>query len=307
MKNVDTVILSLERVSETLSAIESALQQAEVDGLVIVVDQGSSPATVAALQRLADESDRVVLDLQAENLGVPGGRRRGLELSSAQFVAFLDNDAVFEGAGMLRRAVDFFAEPDVAALSFRVVLASSGELDQLSWVHRLDWQSRAAETFHASQFIGAGFMLRRSAYDVTPGLHSPLFFYWEELDLAYALRSAGYEVLHVGELIVRHNVSPERRVTWSGGRFYYYVRNRVAIEWKYFGLRRAFTFGFWYLLLALRRGHTRDAVRALRDCRGLYERPFGVMSRRGRARQKELSPGPGDRAALALRKLRASS
>lgn len=306
--NVDTVILSFDRVNETLAAIESALRQTEIHGLVIVVDQGSSAEAVKALQDLAACEPRIQLDLQSENLGVPGGRRRGTILSTAPFVGFLDNDATFESSDVLARGVNTFTSmASVGAISFRVLLSSTRELDQLSWVHRMDRRDRAGETFLASQFVGAGFMLRRSAYDRTPGMHSPLFFYWEELDLSYALRSEGFDVLHVGELSVLHNVSPERRVTWTGGRFYYYVRNRVAIEWKYFGIGRALLFSAWYLLLAARRGHICDALRGLRDARGLYEPPRGVMSRAGRQKVRKLTPTKRERIELALAKLRERS
>ena len=231
-----------------------------------------------------------------------------MSLSTAPVVGFLDNDATFESNDVLARGADIFAaRASVAAISLRVLLSSTRELDQLSWVDRLDRRYRAGATFMAAQFVGAGFMLRRSADDRTAGLHSPLFFYWEELDLSYALQSAGFDVLHVGELSVLHNVSPERRVTWAGGRFYYYVRNRVAIEWKYFGLGKAVLFSGWYLLLAIRRGHIRDAVRGLRDARGLYETPGGVMSRVGRRKVRKLTPSKRERAYLALAKLRGRS
>jgi GT2 family glycosyltransferase len=150
-------------------------------------------------------------------------------------------------------------------------------------------------------------VLRRSAYDSTPGWRASLFFYWEGLDLAYALHSSGWQVVHAGHLAILHNVSPERRVQWGQGRFYYYARNRVAIEWDYFGLLPAAKFAAWYLVLGVRRRHAGAALRGLRDAFGVHAEDVDRrMPADAKVRVRALMPARRDAARIAVRKLRRS-
>lgn len=308
LPHIDTVILSFERLSETLKAIDSALEQTDVRGQVIVIDQGSAADTVEALLERARGEARLTVDLQPVNLGPPGGRRRAMEISVAPFVACLDNDAVFDGSDVLSRAVAMLeTRADLGAVGLLVRLASGGGIDALSWPHRLDWMDRMNEVLETVQFAEGAVVLRRSAYDSTPGWRSELFFYWEGLDLAYGLHSAGWGVVHAGPLAIRHNVSPERRVHWDGGRFYYYVRNRVAIEWDYFGVFKAAQFAVWYLALGVSRRHLQDAARGLRDVRLVVgDRGARRMSTSAKTRVRRLQPDRREAFRIARSKLRRS-
>jgi len=306
--SVDVLILSFERLADTLRAIDSALGQVGIAGLVIVVEQGSSVETVEALRRRAALDERILLDVQNHNLGAPGGRRRGMELSSAEFVASLDNDAVYRDRATIAEAVAILRfNPQLAAVGITVLLSSSKELDRLSWPHRLDWIDRASSQFEAVQFAEGAVVIRRAAYDSTPGWRAPLFFYWEGLDLAYSLLAEGWKILHAGHLAILHNVSAERRVKWREGRFYYYARNRVAIEHDYFGPLKAMKFAMWYLCLGVTRRCLGQAIRGVRDARLM--RDSAISRRISPSRRKvieHLFPSTLESLRIALSKLRRS-
>jgi GT2 family glycosyltransferase len=306
--NVDFLILSFERLADTLCAIDSALSQTGIAGRVIVVEQGSSAETVEALRQRAAADERILLDLQDHNLGAPGGRRRGMELSNAEFVASLDNDATYQDNETVAEAVAILqSSPQLAAVGITVLLSSSKELDRLSWPHRLDWIDRATSTFEAVQFAEGAVVIRRAAYDTTPGWRARLFFYWEGLDLAYSLLAKGWSILHAGHLAILHNVSAERRVQWREGRFYYYARNRVAIEHDYFGITKAMRFALWYLCLGVTRRCLGQTVRGVRDARQM--RDPAIPRRISPARRKaieHLYPSPVESLRIAKTKLRRS-
>ena len=54
----------------------------------------------------------------------------------------------------------------------------------------------------------------------------------EELDLGYRMLNLGYKIKYVPDVAVLHKVSPEARVGWDRGRYYYMVRNRLYIHYK---------------------------------------------------------------------------
>ena len=303
---VDVIILSLERASDTVECITSALAQ-ECLGRVIVIDQGSSQETQAVLAELFSNDDRVLLHLGLTNLGVPGGRALGCKLATAEYVVAIDNDAVFEGTTVLKDVHSLFEGDDrLGAISFRIDVHSNGGLDHQSWAHRLDYTDRAGDTFDCVQFIGAGHALRARAYREAGGYDTELFFYWEELAVSYRLISLGYKVVHAGFIVVRHKVSSEQRIEWKSGRFYYFTRNRVAIEGRLLGNRtRGSMYAFWYLVLGARRGLAREALRGIRDSVKLFHGEQIVMGRSEMNQLRRLRPDRIATARIAIRKLRA--
>lgn len=220
-------------MEETIGAISSTLEQRGVEKHVLVVDQGSEAAQLARLRRFVEDRP-VVLEEVGCNVGVPAGRNIASRMGRAPYIVALDNDAVFGGPDMLHRAVARLeAEPGLGAIGFRILNYFTGRDDPLSWGYPRALMHRSAEEFPAAQFVGAGHALRRAAFEAAGGYDDRLFFAWEELDLSYRMLNLGYEIRYVPDVVVLHKVSPEERMRWDAGRFYYTVRNRLYIHWKY--------------------------------------------------------------------------
>jgi succinoglycan biosynthesis protein ExoO len=77
-------------------AIESALAQKGI-GLVevVVVDDGSTDASAAVLERLAQSSPWLRVLHNRHNLGPGGSRNRGIDVAKGEWVALLDADDAF--------------------------------------------------------------------------------------------------------------------------------------------------------------------------------------------------------------------
>lgn len=231
---VDIVILSWGRIDETCAAIDSALAQEGVTPRVIVIDQGSKPDEIAQLEVHCAGRETVTLIKNSTNAGVPGGRHQGAELGSAPYLVFLDNDAEFATPGELARAVaEFERDGKLGALAFRIRLFAAEGDDASSWTYPHPVGTFAARRFVADRFVGAGHMIRRSAYDAAGGYDPRFVFMHEEMDLAYRIINAGYSIVYEPSVAIRHKVSADRRVTWSGDRYYYHLRNRIYIAAKY--------------------------------------------------------------------------
>jgi glycosyltransferase involved in cell wall biosynthesis len=87
---VSVVIPVLNRPVAIRRAIESVLAQTLQDFEVIVVDDGSTDGTVAAVQSFADR--RIRLIRHDRRRGGSAARNTGIRASSAPYVAFLDSD-----------------------------------------------------------------------------------------------------------------------------------------------------------------------------------------------------------------------
>jgi GT2 family glycosyltransferase len=232
--DADVVILALDRPEETLSAIGSALAQRGVSRHVTVLDQGSSAANVARFAALLDGRPDAWLLCSAENLGVAGGRNLASALGHARVIVGLDNDASFADADTLARAVAALdADPGLAAIGLRIVVDATGEDDLLSWGYPCRLLPRAGESFDAATFVGAGHAISRAAWEAVGGYDPRLFFCWEEYDFCLGAIARGWRIRYRGDIVVRHKISAERRVAWSGRRWFYFVRNRLYLGRKH--------------------------------------------------------------------------
>lgn len=105
---VSVVIPSYNMEAFTPLTIESVLAQDYPHVEVIVVDDGSSDGSVAALSRFGD---RIRL-IEQKNAGACAARNRGLKECKGEFVAFLDCDDLWEPQKLTRCVETLQAKPD---------------------------------------------------------------------------------------------------------------------------------------------------------------------------------------------------
>jgi Glycosyl transferase family 2 len=155
--DADIVILSLERVVETIAAIRSACEQTEVSVQVFVLDQGSRPETLQHLAEACGERANVTLLAVDENLGVAGGRNLISGLGCGRVIVALDNDAEFATEDTVARMVAALdAEPQLGAIGCRIVTYADGADDLSSWGYPADLLACAGENFDSVTYVGAG-------------------------------------------------------------------------------------------------------------------------------------------------------
>ncbi|MFD1702333.1 glycosyltransferase family 2 protein [Methylopila henanensis] len=121
MPSISVVMPVYNRERVVRRAVDSVLAQTFVDFELLVVDDGSSDGTAAAVEAFADP--RVRLLRQPENRGGNAARNRGVREAQAPLIAFIDSDDRFL-PGKLAYVADYFARrPDVDVLidSFELV------------------------------------------------------------------------------------------------------------------------------------------------------------------------------------------
>jgi glycosyltransferase involved in cell wall biosynthesis len=140
MPHFTAAISTYNREALLVQALDSVLAQTYADFEVIVVDNGSLPATRTALEPYMDR----IRYVWQENRGRAGGRNRAIELAHGTYVAFLDDDDLWLADKLERQEAAFREHPRAALVHGHVeVIDEAGALQpQLTAVHRGLW-SRA--------------------------------------------------------------------------------------------------------------------------------------------------------------------
>jgi O-antigen biosynthesis protein len=240
---VSIVIPVYNKIAYTAACLRSLA--ADTDSVafeVIVVDDGSSDATP---QRLGEISGiRSIRNEQ--NLGFVGSCNAGAACATGEFVAFLNNDTVVV-AGWLQALLRCFdEEPDAGLAGARLVypdgrLQEAGGIvfsDGSGWNYgRFDDPADPRYNFRreVDYCSGAAIVLRRDFFVSLGGFdtrYAPA--YYEDTDLAFAVRAAGKNVFYEPRATVIHFEGVTAGTDTTSGIKRYQVVNRGKFlhKWK---------------------------------------------------------------------------
>jgi len=197
--SVSVVVLTMgDRPLELERAVRSVLEQAGDEVEVFVLGNGGDvpplPVGVRTLRL-------------AENIGVPGGRNRGVEETSGEIVVFLDDDGWYPSRGLVEHVRESFsADPRLGIVSFRIIDPSSGE-GARRHVPRLR-VSHPERSSQVTTFLGGACAVRRAVFDQV-GLFCKDFWYGhEETDLAWRAMDRGWGIVYDADAVMWHPVRP---------------------------------------------------------------------------------------------------
>jgi GT2 family glycosyltransferase/glycosyltransferase involved in cell wall biosynthesis len=210
---VSIIIPVYNKFAYTAACLRSLAEHAgSVPFEVVVVDDGSSDATP---QRLAEISGiRAVRN--AENLGFVGSCNAGAECATGEFVVFLNNDTVVTAGWLDALLRCFEQEPDCGLVGAKLVypdgrLQEAGGIvfaDGSGWNYgRFDDPADPRYNFRreADYCSGAAILMRRDLFVQLGGFdarYAPA--YYEDTDLAFAVRAAGKKVFYEPRSMVIH-------------------------------------------------------------------------------------------------------
>jgi len=210
---VSIVIPVYNKFAYTQACLKSLAEHAgRVPFEVIVVDDGSRDETP---ERLA-EIDGIRAIHNAENLGFVGTCNAGAAAARGEFVLFLNNDTVVTPGWLEALVCCFEEEPDAGLVGAKLVypdgrLQEAGGIvfrDGSGWNYgRFDDPADPRYNFRreADYVSGAAILLRRALFERLGGFDSRYApAYYEDTDLAFAVRAAGYKVYYEPRATVIH-------------------------------------------------------------------------------------------------------
>jgi GT2 family glycosyltransferase len=173
---------------------------------LIVVDNASTDGSVDRVRTMFPAARVVSNDV---NRGYAPACNQGAAAATADFIVFLNSDAFLEPTD-LERLLEAARSDESGAVWQPVTYGTDGRLestgDMFTWwginLH-LDAvpPGRVADVFAT---VGAALVVRRSAFEHIGGFQDSYFAYYEESDLCWRARLAGWEVRVVTDTRVAH-------------------------------------------------------------------------------------------------------
>lgn len=130
-----------------------------------------------------------------ENRGVLA-RNVGARAARGDILVFNDDDVLIEPPDFLDRfGATLAADPKLGLVCARTIMVESGDTPRAYFPHT-NKRLPADRSFKTFRFQANAFALRRAAYDEVGLLADDFFYGLEEIDYAYRLIKAGWQILH---------------------------------------------------------------------------------------------------------------
>lgn len=239
---VSIVIPVYNHVPHTLACLRAlAAHPPQVACEILVVDDGSSDETVQWMPRI----EGLRYEVRAHNGGFIEACNDGVARSRGDFVVLLNNDTVPQ-PGWLDALLETFQRVPDAGLVGSQLLYPDGRLQESGGVVFSDGSAWSYGRFESPEdprysalrdvdyCSGAAVMLPRALWDALDGLdtrYRPA--YYEDTDLAFAVRAAGKRVLVQPASRVVHDEGTSNGTDTSTGIKAYQVRNRSVFAAKW--------------------------------------------------------------------------
>nr|MDQ3578511.1 glycosyltransferase [Actinomycetota bacterium] len=123
LPRVSAIVLAWKSEPWLRRSVQAILASEKVDVDVILVDNGCTDDDVEVLA----ESDGVTVVRPGRNLGYSGGNNAGVAVSTGDYVALINGDAIVE-PGTLARLVEELARPEVGIAAGAIRLADDPSL-----------------------------------------------------------------------------------------------------------------------------------------------------------------------------------
>ncbi len=192
---------------------------------VIIVDNASTDGTAGMIKKCFSE---VKLIINHENRGFAAANNQAFELSRGEYVLLLNPDTILhpKSLDILVKFMD--SNEDVGACgpklldtdgsnqnsvrcfpSFRGALHRHTAFKFLG-IFKGEYKKWVMYDFNndkqrdVDQVMGAALMVRRSVTEQVGVMDERFFMYYEEVDLCYRIKQAGWRIVHIPEAVITH-------------------------------------------------------------------------------------------------------
>lgn len=241
---VSIIVVTYNSQEYIESCLQSVLKTDHPNFEAIVVDNGSTDETLEMVRKFP----KVRLIKTKRNLGYAGGNNLGVQNGKGEYVAILNPDTQVS-PGWLEPLLKAVNQPRIGVCQPKVMLAQDKKTINLSGktVHFLgfDWLTDYGKKDSSMiqreivSFSGSAFLVSKEIFQNLGGFDPDYFMYYEDGDLSWRLRSAGYKILFVPESVVYHHYKfqPKEKYQQARQKFYYLERNRLVTLIKNYSLK----------------------------------------------------------------------
>ncbi|MFV0553803.1 MAG: glycosyltransferase family 2 protein [Mangrovibacterium sp.] len=224
--NTSIIIVSYNTLNLICNCLDSVFEKTEgIDYEVIVVDNQSPDESVQVLKEKYGNVPNFRLIELKENIGFGRANNEGFKVAQGRNILLLNPDTILINNAIKILSDYLDANPKVGvcggnlfdeemkpAHSFRRMLPSIWtEINNLTFgmlFRVVYWRNRE---FNRSQkempvgyITGADMMIRKSVLDEVGHFNPAFFMYYEETELTYRIKKAGYQVMSVPSAEIQH-------------------------------------------------------------------------------------------------------
>ena len=273
-KSVTIVIVTYNSAKFTENCLRSVqkLDTGRQNFDVVIVDNNSADAT---LREVRGNFPGIKIIENKINLGFAGANNVAIKEIKTKYVALLNPDTEVDNAWLSELVNIAESDPKIGMVGSKV-LSLKDRKTVLSYGVTLCKSGRAIETIDAGMEpfcpSGVSTLYRKELLDSVGALDGDFFAYFEDVDLAWRAKRAGWKCAYACKSIVYHHVSANW-IYGSPAQMYYCIRNRlwtIAKNWPAsYILRYSFFFSSMALFQAfyvLLKSKSIRGFSALADC-----------------------------------------
>lgn len=272
MTDTAVIICNYNGGDATIKCIQAVLTSQDILCDIYIIDNASTDGSTERIKQIF--GDLVTVIQNSENLDGSGGFGKGLRMAVEKeysYIMMLDNDAYVDRDTIWKLREYLKDNRNVGIVGAKIMMADDPErimdyaktidfsayIDGSKWCGQLD--SEEASVPRDCDFAAAtAAMVRREALEKSGGMDEAHFIYYDDIEMSYRIRLAGFRVVSLGSAKAWHDSGMRRKISSTFAR-YYLTRNRHRFFAKYipaadierfieYILSRAFSYmyGSWY-------------------------------------------------------------
>ena len=259
---------------------------------VIVVDNASKDGSV---EMLSEQYPQVKAIANSENRGFGAANNQGFAAMKGKYALLINTDAVLTAGAVQKLWAFAEAHPEAAIVcgqllnadgskqnsiaSFPTLLSLATNTSLLEYLFPSRYPSKRyehKEPLEVDSAVGACMMIRKKALDEVSFFDERYFFFFEETDMAYAMKKAGWRIYQVPDALTYHLQGQSIGHNSRSRIEFYRSRYQFLRKWKskaYCGLASMIIFVrlvLTFLLNALGVVATLGLVKNIRQKTGVY-------------------------------------
>lgn len=223
------------------------------DTLLVIIDNASSEAEFADIERIAAAHPQVLLLRNDENIGLAAAVNKAVDYlaeadSAREFILLLDQDSEPQ-AGSVKQLLTAFLRLEragvrVGCVGPRLLDTRTGLQHGFHCIRGWRWSRRfpaedELEPVECANLNGSGTLMRTALFQELKGLDASLFIDHVDTEWAFRVSAHGYRLFGIPQAAFRHSMGEDSLRFWFFGwriwprrspmRHYYLFRNAVIL------------------------------------------------------------------------------
>ncbi len=212
------IILNWNGLEDTVECLKSLQNVTYKNYTIVVVDNGSKNNEAS---RISKKFPLIKMIKNKSNKGYAEANNQGMRLAlkdGADYILLLNNDTTIK-PNFLKVLIDYaeakkfkgVLTPKILYYKTNIIWAMGGSLSFLTSIPRMIGQGRPSKAFakiiEPDYASGCAFLVNREVIKKVGMLDPAYFAYYEDTDLSYRVRAAGFPIKVIPKSIIWHKVS----------------------------------------------------------------------------------------------------